>query len=88
MPTRTRQVPQCSEIEIFIWKLYGKNRTYFVDQCCWQVKNIGVPVEIGGDNLASLVGIGLTDLPNIGEASGPHGPPGSGITVPTYINRV
>ena len=42
---------------------------------------MGVPVVIGGDNLPSPVGIGLTDLPNIGEASGPHGPPGSGITV-------
>ena len=30
MPTRTRQVPPWSEIEIFIWKLYGQNRTYFV----------------------------------------------------------
>ena len=35
---------------------------------------------IGGDNLPSLVAIGLTDLPNIGGASGPPGPPGSGIT--------
>ena len=41
---------------------------------------MGGPVVIGGDNLPSLVGIGLTDLPNIGEASGPPGPPGSGIT--------
>ena len=40
------------------------------------------PVVIGGDNLPSPVGIGLTDLPNIGGgASGPLGPPGSGITV-------
>ena len=35
---------------------------------------------IGGDNLPSPVGIGLTDLPNIGGTSGPPGPPGSGIT--------
>ena len=35
---------------------------------------------IGRDNLPSPVGIGLTDLPNIGGASGPPGPPGSGIT--------
>ena len=41
------------------------------------MKNIGVVVVIGGDNLPSPVGIGLTDLPNIGGASGP---PGSGIT--------
>jgi hypothetical protein len=40
-----------------------------------------VPVVIGGDNLPSPVGIGLTDLPNIGGASGPPGPPSSGITV-------
>ena len=30
----------------------------------------GGPVVIGGDNLPSPVGIGLTDLPNIGGASG------------------
>ena len=41
-----------------------------------------MPVAIGEDNLLFLVGIGLTDLPNIGGASGPPGlPPGSGITV-------
>ena len=44
------------------------------------MKNIGVPVVIGGDNLPSLVGIGLIDLPNIGGVSGPPGPPGSGTT--------
>ena len=37
-----------------------------------------MPVVIVGDNLPSPVGIGLTDLPNIGEVSGP---PSSGITV-------
>ena len=37
----------------------------------------GGPVVIGGDNLPSPVGIGLTDLQNIGEggASGPPAPP-------------
>ena len=39
-----------------------------------------MPVVIGGDNLPSPIGIGLTDLPNIGGASGPPGPPGSGTT--------
>ena len=34
----------------------------------------GGPVVIGGENLPSPVGIGLTDPPNIGGA------PGSGIT--------
>ena len=34
-----------------------------------------MPVVIGGDNLPSPVVIGLTDLPNIGGASGPPGPP-------------
>ena len=29
---------------------------------------MGVPVVIGGDNLHSFVGIGLTDLPNIGRS--------------------
>ena len=39
-------------------------------------------VLIGGDDLPSPVQIGLTDLQNIGGASGPPGPrpPGSGIT--------
>ena len=36
------------------------------------MKKIGGPVVIGGDNLPSPVGIGLTDLPNIG---GPLAPP-------------
>ena len=44
------------------------------------MKKLGVPVVIDGDNLPSPVGIGLTDLPNIGGASGPPGPPGSGTT--------
>ena len=44
-------------------------------------KTLRGPVVIGGDNLPSPVRIGLTDLPNIGGASGPPGPPGSGITV-------
>ena len=39
----------------------------------------GGAVGIGGDNLPVLVGIGLTDLLNIGGASGPPDPPGSGI---------
>ena len=30
--------------------------------------------------MPSLVGIGLTDLPNMGDTGGPPGPPGSGIT--------
>ena len=37
----------------------------------------GGPVVIGGDNLPSPVRIGLTDLQNIGGASGPPCPPGS-----------
>ena len=40
------------------------------------MKTLGLPIVIGGDNLPSPVGIGLTDLPNIGGTSGP----GSGIT--------
>ena len=44
-------------------------------QCCRKVKNFGVPVVIGGDNLPSPVQIGLTDLQDIGGASGPPGPP-------------
>ena len=36
-----------------------------------------MPVVIGGDNLPSPVGIGLTDLPNIGGGGtvAPHAPP-------------
>ena len=32
---------------------------------------MGVPVVIGGDNLPSPVGIGLTDMPNIGGPVAP-----------------
>ena len=35
---------------------------------------MGVPVVIGGDNLPSLVGIGLTDLRNIGGPVAPMAP--------------
>ena len=47
-----------------------------LNQRCQKVKNMGGggAVPIGGDNLPSLVEIGLPDLPNIGGAS-------SGITV-------
>ena len=38
-------------------------------------KHRGVPVVIGGDNLPSPVGIGLTDLPNIGWGQWPPWPP-------------
>ena len=31
------------------------------------------------------IGIGLTDLPNIGGASGPPGHPGSGTTAKHYV---
>ena len=45
------------------------------------MKNIGGgAVVMGEDNLPSPVRIGLTDLQNIGGASGPPGPPGSGTT--------
>ena len=47
-----------------------------------------MPVVIGGDNLPSPVGIGLTDLPNIGGASGPPGPPSSGITDLSIIELI
>ena len=41
---------------------------------------MGGPVVMVGDNLPSSVEIGLTDQQNIRRASGPPGPPGSGIT--------
>ena len=43
-------------------------------------KHFEGPVEPGGDNLPSPVRIGLTDLTNIGGASGPPIPPDSGIS--------
>ena len=54
-------------------------------------KTLGGPVVIGGDNLPSLVGIGLTDPPNI-RGGGRGTPPNSGITATyckctTYIVR-
>ena len=39
-------------------------------------KKLRVPLVKAGQNLPPLIGIGLTDLPNIGRgASGPPGPP-------------
>ena len=46
-------------------------------------KTLGVPAVIGGDNLPSPDGKGLTDLPNIGGTSGPPGPP-----VPASLSHV
>ena len=40
----------------------------------------GGPVVMVGIICPPPVGIGLTDLPNIGGASGPPGPPSSGTT--------
>ena len=57
-------------------KLIGLLQIHFSGAGRW--KRLGRPVVIGGDNLPSPVGIGLTDPPNIGRASGP---PGSGTTV-------
>ena len=48
------------------------------------VKNIWVPVVIGGDNLPSPVKIGLTDLPNIG---GPVAPPGPLVLASLLYNK-
>ena len=44
-------------------------------------ENIGMPVVIGGDNLPSLVEIGLTDLPNMGGPVAPLVP-----SVPASLN--
>ena len=52
-------------------------------------KTLGVPVVIGGDNLPSPVGIGLTNLLNIeGGGQLPPWSPGSGITVFTHIKVI
>ena len=54
---------------IFIWTQWLLLGTFFLKrQWC---QKVGVPVVIGGDNLPSLLGIGLTDLPNIEGASPP-----------------
>ena len=45
-----------------------------------QVKKIGGASSKRRAESAPMIGIGLTDLPNIGGASGPSGPLGSGIT--------
>ena len=58
--------------------LHSMIRYEYSDAGKW--KTLEGPVVIGGDNLPSPVPIGLTDLPNIGGASGPPGPPGSGTT--------
>ena len=55
------------------------NEGFFMD-----CQSQGVPVVIGGENLPSPVRLGLTDLQNIGGASGPPGPPGSGTTGPAF----
>ena len=57
------------------------------DAGMWKTLGGPVAVVIGGDNLPSPIRIGLTDLPNIGGASGPLGPPGSGITE-TYSENI
>ena len=55
---------------------YVKKMSYYVTtQWCRNVKNIGGPVVIGGDNLPSPVRIGLTDLQNIGGPVAPLAPP-------------
>ena len=52
-------------------------------------KTLGVPVVICGDNLSSLVGIGWTDLPNMGGgAVAPLPPSCSGITALKRIYNV
>ena len=43
-------------------------------------KDWGGPVVIGGDNLPSLVELGLTELPNMGGGPWFPGPPCSGTT--------
>ena len=53
--------------------------TWVSDAGRW--KTLRGPVVIDGNNLPSPVRIGLTDLPNIGGASGPPGPP-----VPASLN--
>ena len=47
-------------------------------------KNWGASSKGWADS-APLVGIGLTDLTNIGGASDPPGPPGSGITDKIFL---
>ena len=60
-----------------MWLMIGSPHVFtnfFHDSNAGRWKILGVPVVIGGVSLPSPVGIGLTDLSNIGGASG------SGIT--------
>ena len=68
---------------IYEWWIEWGLGLHITWQWCQKVKNIGGGGEtevIGGDNLPSPVRIGLTDLQNIGGASGSPGPPSFGIT--------
>ena len=56
--------------------------TIYSDAGRW--KTLGGPVLMVGIICPPPVGIGLTDLPNIGGASGPPGPPSSGTTVNAF----
>ena len=58
-------------------------------QWCRKVKHIGTwgPAIIGGDNLPSLVDIGLTDLPNMGGASA-VAPPGPPVPAPLMMEYI
>ena len=70
-------------VDVDKWAGVNINITHSSDAGRW--KTLRGPVGIGGDNLPSPVRIGFTDLPNIGGASGPPGPPGSGITEPFFL---
>ena len=64
-------------------KIYsGVNIFTFHIRAAGRAENPGVPVSFGGNNLPSLVGIGLTDPSKLGGGGGqwPPWPPGSGIT--------
>ena len=65
----------CTFCPLFCVGMLGKSTNYSTGQRCQKLKIIGGASSNGWGYLPSTVGIGLTDLPNIGEAIGPPGPP-------------
>ena len=65
----------------YLCQLPTYTRNLNLNQRCRKVKTLGMSVVIGGDNLPSLVEIGLTDLPNMGGPVAPLVP-----SVPASLN--
>ena len=71
---------RCTQIDSYCeWNIKNFYNYQIYDSDAGRWKTLGGPVVIGGDNLPSLVWIGLTDLQNIGGPVVPR-PPSSGTT--------